>query len=225
MATIQSIAEYHEQEAATHMRIAEHHAAMAKDLRAKAAAAAAAEAEAQFAAALAQALPAPPPAQELPVFCTADEVGLRTKQVKIEDFKDFVAFSYQLKADLSKPFTEMGMADFKKFICEHKRADTGEQFKIGAATQIYNSMKLLTSRKGDLIIMAVAGSQGGGLELRRISGDYRYTEGILTKDGRRNYMHQFPTETVRKLSPDESKLVALDRKNPYALVWKSQIVV
>jgi hypothetical protein len=165
------------------------------------------------------------PTQLIPVFCTADEVGLRTKQVKIEDFKDFVAFSYQIKADLSKPYAEKSMADFKKFICEQKRADTGEQLKIGAATQIYNSMHVLTSRKGDLIIMAVAGSQGGGLELRRITGDYRYTEGILTKDGRRNYMHQFPTETVRKLSPDESKLVALDRKNPYALVWKSQIAV
>jgi len=214
-----SIIEYHEQEAATHMRIAQHHAAMAKDLRTKA--------EAQFAAALAQALPAPSAAQELPVFCTADEEGLRKKRVKIDDFKDFVAFSYALKADLGKAYAEMDEKAFKGYLQTLARPD-GKLITQKEAATIYGCMKMLGSRKGQLIVVAVAGSKGGGLEIRRVTGDYHYNvEGIKdsTPEARCNYFHQYATELVRKLTPEESRQVADARKNRYALVWKTELVV
>lgn len=222
-----TVIDYHEQQAAAHLRIAQHHAATAKDLRAKAA-------EAQFSAALAQeiaAVPAPMPApaltQEIPVFCTADEEGLRKKRLKIEDFKDFVAFSYALKTDLSKPFAEMDEKPFKAYLQTLARADGALITQKEAAT-IYGCMKMLSSRKGQLIVVAVAGSKGGGLEIRRVTGDYHYNvEGIkdATPEARCNYFHQYETELVRKLTTEESAQVAAARKNRYALVWKTELVV
>jgi hypothetical protein len=86
-------------------------------------------------------------------------------------------------------------------------------------------MTVLTEAVGKLIIVAVAKTQGGGLELRRVTGGYRFTNGIAATTGERRFFHQFPTETVRKLTHDESDLVASRRTNCYALTWTADIMV
>jgi len=166
-----------------------------------------------------------PPSTKIsyPVFCTADEYNLRKKNLKISDFDKCVAFSYQIKMDLGIPFSRMSCDQFKALICTTPRTDNGEILKMPTATKIYNAMKMLTENVGKTIIVAVAGSKGGGLELRRITGGYQYTEGILGNDGGTGYFHQFPTELVRKLTPQESKEVADNRKNVYAIVWETSL--
>ena len=155
----------------------------------------------------------------LPVFCTADEVGLRKKHVKIADFDNMIAFSYQVKQDLGEAFSTMTEAQFKAYLCTKTRNDTGGEIKTGAATQMATFMKTANANIGKMIVVAVAGSKGGGLEIRRITGGYRYSEDFKLADGRLCYFHQYPTEVVRKLTPEESKKVADARKNPYALNW------
>lgn len=160
----------------------------------------------------------------LPVFCTADEVSLRKKHVKLSDFNDKIAFSYQVKKDLSEP-SMLPDAEFKAYLCSQTRADTGDEIKSGAASQMATFMKTANANIGKNIVVAVAGSKGGGLEIRRITGGYRYSEDFKLADGRLCYFHQYPTELVRKLTPEESKKVADARKNPYALNWSISLTL
>jgi hypothetical protein len=176
-----------------------------------------AEAEASL---LRTALAPPAPVKvTLPVFCTADEVGLRKKHMKISDFDHMIAFSYQVKKNLGEPFAVMSEPEFKKHLCSLTREDNGGEIKIGAATQMTTFMKTANAHIDKLIVVAVAGSKGGGLEIRRITGGYRYSEDFKLSDGRLCYFHQYPTEVVRKLTDEESKEVAAARKNCYALNW------
>lgn len=161
----------------------------------------------------------------LPVFCTGDEVGLRKKQIKISDFNHFAAFSYQLKKDIGEAFSTMSEADFKAYLRTIPCSDDGGLIGPVQANQIYTSMKMFSDNLGKLIVVAVAGSKGGGLEIRRITGGYRYSEELKQADGRAGYFHQYPTEVVRKLTPEESKKVADARKNCYALNWSISLAV
>ena len=167
----------------------------------------------------------PSPKVTLPVFCTGDEVGLRKGHIRKEDFKDIVAFSYQLKKDLSVPFNTLSHAAFVSYVCSIPCADTGDFLTPTTARKIHKIMTQLTSLIGKMFVVAVAGSQGGGLEIRRITGPYRYTESFFRKNGQNAYFHQFPTELVRKLSQEESKEVALRRTNCYAMLWDISISI
>ena len=167
----------------------------------------------------------PSPKVTLPVFCTGDEVGLRKGHIRKEDFKDIVAFSYQLKKDLSVPFNTLSHAAFVSYVCSIPCADTGDFLTPTTARKIHKIMTQLTSLIGKMFVVAVAGSQGGGLEIRRITGPYRYSESVFRINSSSTYFHQFPTELVRKLSQEESKEVALRRTNCYAMLWDISISI
>jgi len=162
----------------------------------------------------------------LTVFITADEVGLRKGHITIDDFKDMVAFSYQLKQDLSVPFNTLSQDEFIRHICRQTRADTGDGFTPSTARNIHNIMTRMNSLIGKMFVVAVAGSKGGGLEIRRVTGPYRYSESFVRREGAGGaYYHQFPTERVRKLTPEESREVAQRRPNCYSMLWDISIAI
>ena len=169
--------------------------------------------------------PAPAPAT-LPVFSLLDADGLKSKTVRIEDSKDFVAFSYMIHQDIGHAFNNMTEKVFKEHLCTIERIDTGALINKTQAATIYSTMKMLAANKGMPIVVAVAKPHGGGLEIRRITGDYTYSPtGIVTRGGGNAYFHQYSTEFVRKLTVEESKAVSAARKNPYALHWTCPIVL
>lgn len=161
----------------------------------------------------------------LPVFCTADEKSLRQKQIKISDFDHFAAFSYELKKDIGEAFSTMSEAEFKVYLRTIPRCDQGGIIGRDQPKIIYTTMKMFSDNLGKLIVVAVAGSKGGGLEIRRIIGPYRYTEDFKHADGRAGYFHQYPTEVVRRLTPEESKKVADARPNCYSLNWSISLTL
>lgn len=161
----------------------------------------------------------------LPVFCTADEAGLRKKQIKISDFDHFAAFSYQLKKDIGPAFSTMPEAEFKDYLRSIPLSDQGGFIGRDQPKIIYTTMKMFSDNLGKLIVVAVAKSKGGGLEIRRITGGYRYSEEFTQADGRAGYFHQYPTEVVRKLTPEESTKVADARPNCYSLNWSISLTL
>jgi len=169
--------------------------------------------------------PTAPVLTPLPVFCTADMESLRDKEITIDQFKDFVAFSYGIRRDIGPAFQTMTEEQFKTHLCSIPHCDRGTFMTKNQAKTVHTSMTLLTQAIGKLIIVAVAKTQGGGLELRRVTGGYRFTNGVSTRTGERRFFHQFPTETVRKLTPDESDHVASRRTNCYALTWTADLIV
>jgi len=161
----------------------------------------------------------------LPVFCTADMKSLRDKKLKINQYNNFVAFNYGIRCNIEEAFQTMPEKQFKAHLYTIPRCDDGKFIVEYQARQIYNSMTLLTESLGKLIIVAVAKSQGGGLELRRVTGGYRFTDGVTSSTGEQCYFHQFATETIRKLTKDESNLVASCRPMPFALTWTADLMV
>jgi len=159
----------------------------------------------------------------LPVFCTASEKDLRTGRITISDFNDFVAFSYQIKVDLWDAFQTKSEDEFKQYLTRMRRNDNKKQISKEVARKIFTTMTVLTDNLGKEIVVAVAGSKGGGLEIRRVTGLYRYSENFRLADGSLCYFHQFPTEFIRALTPDESNAVAEARPNCYALNWSIPI--
>lgn len=155
----------------------------------------------------------------LPVFCTASAEDLRTGRLTISDFDNFVAFSYQIKSSLWHNFQTMDEKEFKKYLNSLHRHDNGKKITVGS--KIMNAMKILTANLGKHIVVAVAASQGGGLQICRVTGLYRYSEDFHLADGSTCYFHQFPTEFVRNLTLEESKSVAEARTDRYALNWNS----
>jgi len=169
--------------------------------------------------------PTAPVLRTLPVFCTVDMESLRDKILSINQFKDFVAFSYGIRRDIGPAFQTMSEEQFKTYLCSIPHCDRGTFLSKIQAKTVHTSMTLLTQALGKLIIVAVAKTQGGGLELRRITGGYRFTDGVTATTGERRFFHQFPTQTVRKLTQAESDLVASRRTSCYALTWTADIVV
>jgi len=161
----------------------------------------------------------------LPVFCTADMKGLKNGQIKIPDFDHFTAFNYQLKKEIGQAFFTMSKANFIAYLRTIPLCDDGGFLGRDQPKIIYEAMKMHVENIGKLIVVAVAGSQGGGLEIRRITGGYRYSENFKHADGRLGYFHQFPTELIRKLTPEESTKVAKARKNRFALIWSVSLTV
>jgi hypothetical protein len=161
----------------------------------------------------------------LTVFVTADEKGLRKRHIHIDDFKDMVAFSYQLKQDLSVPFNTLSQDEFIRYICQQTQFESGDGFDPKTARNIHNIMTRMNSLIGKMFVVAVAGSKGGGLEIRRVTGPYRYSENFKRRNGCDAYFHQFPTERVRKLTPEESREVAQRRPNCYSMLWDISIAI
>lgn len=161
----------------------------------------------------------------LHVFCTVDMESLRDKILTIQQFCHFVAFSYGIRRDIGSAFQTMSEEQFKAYLCTIPHCNRGTFITKNQAKTIHNSMTLLTESLGKLIIVAVAKTQGGGLELRRITGGYRFTHGVTKSTGEQGYFHQFPTETVRKLTKAESEYVASRRTNCYALTWTADLMV
>ena len=93
-------------------------------------------------------------------------------------------------------------------------------------------MKTAANNIGKEIVVAVgsvagkkAGYASGGLEIRKITGPYHYTESFRYASGDPGYMHQIPTEFVRRLSDDESRAVTAARKQRYALNWNISLAL
>jgi hypothetical protein len=167
--------------------------------------------------------PTAAPKTTLPVFCTADSKNL--KEGEMTPPEDFVAFSYKLMKDLGPAFTSMSEKEFKAWVKTQPTA-LGEVLDGQSISKIYTSMRMLTDNIGKQIVVAVCKSQGGGLEIREITGPYRYSQDFLYKNsGTPGYMHQFPTKLIRKLTPQESAEVSSARKARYALVWSVDLLV
>lgn len=182
-------------------------------------------------AALAAAAPAPAAAPEpvkttLPVFCTADATNLANGNINVSDFDNMIAFSYALKKDLSEAFETMSAKDFKEYLKTLHRCDGG-LINGHEAGKIYKYMKWGTENIGKQIVVAVPKPWGGGLQIREITGPYRYSECVPTTNGGSGYYHQFPTKFVRNLEGHESNEVVEARKvqSPQGLNWYAALVV
>jgi hypothetical protein len=178
------------------------------------------------------AAPAPAAAPEpvkttLPVFCTADGANLANGNIEVSDFDNMIAFSYALKKDLSEAFETMSAKDFKEYLKTLHRCDTGELINGHEAGKICKYMKWGTENIGKQIVVAVPKPWGGGLQIREITGPYRYSECVSTTNGGSGYFHQFPTELVRNLKGHESNEVVEARKvqSPQGLNWYAALVV
>jgi hypothetical protein len=147
-----------------------------------------------------------------PVFCTAGEEVIRLRFANISDFNNFVAFHYRMKQDIGNTFYTMSKENYINYLCTIPLEDGKTPFvSPKQAKHIYNSMKSLTDSIGKEIIVAVAKSQGGGLEIRRVTGPYRFNIQGIKGDGG-GYWHQFPTQLVRKLTQEESDAVSFARR-------------
>jgi tetrahydromethanopterin S-methyltransferase subunit B len=169
--------------------------------------------------------PTAPVLTALPVFCTVDMESLRDKILTIDQFNHFIAFSYGIRRDIGQAFQTMSEEQFKAHLRTIPHCDRGTFLTKNQAKTVHTSMTVLTQAVGKLIVVAVAKTQGGGLELRRITGGYRFTNGVTATTGEQRFFHQFPTQTVRKLTPDESDYVASRRTNCYALTWTAELMV
>ena len=185
---------------------------------------------------------AEPVMSTLPVFCTGDSNNLKHKQMKISDFKDIIAFSYELMEDLNPHFITKSKEQFIDYLTTRTRRGSAHQgmpeklITKHDANKIYTFMKTASDNIGKEIVVAVgciegkkAGYAAGGLEIRKITGSYRYTESFRYASGDIGYMHQFPTEFVRRLSNDESKAVTSARPTggcgPFALNWNIRLTL
>ena len=164
------------------------------------------------------------PATSMGVFCNCSSEELSSGQLTKEQFADFIAFHYGLCEDLT-PYLGLDKEAFVAALRAFKNSE-GEDFfdaRATAPTIIYKALQFGAEHLGREFIVAVAGSQGGGLEIRRITGPYRFTEGVRCANGSYKYRHQFPTEKVRDLTPEESARVSEARKNKLALQWTCEL--
>jgi hypothetical protein len=154
------------------------------------------------------------------VFCNGSAEELSRGQLTKDQFASFIAFNYGVNMDLT-PLLGYEKEDFVAALHRIRTREGGLLFdaKATAPTIIYKALKFGAEHLRREFIVAVAGSQGGGLEIRRITGPYRFTEGVRCANGSIKYWHQFPTELVRVLTAEESLRVAEARKNKLALQW------
>ena len=192
--------------------------------------ASAAEATAAAAAIRASLAPAPAPKPvktTLPVFCTGDRGNLGNGNMQPSNFNDMIAFSYSLNKDLTVPFTTIAKDEFKNYLTTLRRSDDGTHINSHVAGRISTFMSTATENIGKQIVVALDKPYGGGLEIREITGPYRYNETFRYKDGGLGYFHQFPTKLIRKLTPKESNEVVEARKKqaPRGLNWSVDLIV
>jgi hypothetical protein len=154
------------------------------------------------------------------VFCNGSAEELSSGQMTKDQFATFIAFNYGVHIDLT-PLLGFEKEAFVAAVHSIRTREGGLLFdaKATAPTIIYKALKFGAEHLGREFIVAVAGSQGGGLEIRRITGPYRFTEGVRCANGSFKYRHQFPTALVRVLTAEESARVAEARKNKLALQW------
>jgi hypothetical protein len=157
-----------------------------------------------------------------PVFCTAGSHALKKGIMKVEDFAEFIGLNYGVDQELGTAFNTKTEKEFKAWLKTQHRDDNDEKITGNTASKIYRALKMPTDNIGKKIVVAVAGSCGGGLEIREVTGPYRFASvGVRYAPDGVGYKHQFPTKFVRKLTAEESKAVNDARlaKNCYALTW------
>ena len=185
------------------------------------------EEEAEIVASVTPALAEPVPS-DLAVFSTVATGSVKKGRVKITDFKDFVACGYHLAVDCDEPFRTMSEEDFKDLIKAVEKNDGSGPVGGSAAKKVYTFMKSGTENIGKTIIVAYDKGLGGGGEVRRITGPYRYSPTFdLHGDTIACYFHRFPTEFIRNLTPDEFTQVASARQQqgPRAINWTARLLL
>jgi len=165
----------------------------------------------------------------LPVFSTVARHDIEAGRITVSDFKEFVACSYQLSEDLSRPFSEKNEKKFKDHVKAMHRADLGGAVGGGVAKKVYDFMKTGTDNIGKKIVVAYDKGCGGGGEIREITGPYRFRPIAARTSDRPSgfYCHQFPTKLIRPLTAEESKEIVEARKQqgPRDLNWNTEIAI
>ena len=188
------------------------------------------EEEAEIVASVTHALAEPAPS-DLAVFSAVATHDIDRGHVKIADFKDFVACGYFLAVDCEEPFRTMSEKDFKDIMgAVEKNPQAGGSGRVGraAAKKVHTFMKSGTENIGKTIIVAYNKGIGGGGEVRRITGPYRYSPPLGVQEGTiACYFHRFPTEFIRNLTPDEFDQVASARQQqgPRAINWTARLLL
>lgn len=161
-----------------------------------------------------------PQRSEMAVFATVAHHDIKKGRVTVADFKDLIACSYQLAVDCAEPFRTKSEEEFKEQMKAVKKIDDNGLVGGSAAKKVHSFMKSGTENIGKMIIVAYDKGIGGGGEIRRITGPYRYSPMPAMTEDRPSgfYFHQFPTEFLRKLTPQEFNKVAASRP-PFAINW------
>jgi hypothetical protein len=168
---------------------------------------------------------AEPVPSDLAVFSTVARGSITSGRVKIADFKDFVACGYFLSVDCEEPFRTMSEEDFKDKIKTVEKNDGSGPVGGAAAKKVHTFMKSGAENIGKIIIVAYDKGIGGGGEVRRITGPYRYSPmNTFQHDTIACYFHRFPTAFIRNLTPDEFSKVASTRP-PRAINWTTRLLL
>jgi hypothetical protein len=167
-----------------------------------------------------------PVLSEVTVFNTIASHDIKEGRISVQDFKDFVACSYQLAVDCAEPYRTKTEDEFKDQMKAVKKIDMDEVVGPHAAKKVHTFMKSGTENIGKAIVVAYDKGIGGGGEVRKITGSYRFSPMPAMTEDRPSgfYFHQFPTEFIRKLTPEEFNEVAASRP-AYAINWTMRIAL
>jgi hypothetical protein len=171
--------------------------------------------------------PMPQPVQsDVAVFATVAPHDIKKGRVSVEDFKDIVACGYYLAVDCAEPFRTKSEKEFKEQIKAVQKIDGSGLVGGSAAKKVHSFMKSGTENIGKVIVVAYDKGIGGGGEVRKITGPYRFSPMTAMTEDRPSglYFHQFPTEFIRKLTPEEFSEVAASRP-AYAINWTTRLVL
>jgi hypothetical protein len=163
---------------------------------------------------------------DVAVFATVASHDIKKGRVSVEDFKDFVACGYYLAVDCAEPFRTKSEKEFKEQIKAVQKIDGSGLVGPHAAKKVHSFIKSGTENIGKVIVVAYDKGIGGGGEVRKITGPYRFSPMAAMTEDRPSglYFHQFPTEFIRKLTPEEFNEVATSRPS-YAINWTTRLVL
>lgn len=169
---------------------------------------------------------AEPVPSEVTVFATVAPHDIKQGRVTVQDFNDKVACGYFLAVNCAESFRTKSEEDFKKEMKAVKKIDGSGLVGGTSAKKVHTFMKSGTENIGKLIVVAYDKGIGGGGEIRKITGPYRYSPMPAMREDRPSgfYFHQFPTEFIRKLTPEEFNEVATSRP-AYAINWTTRLVL
>jgi len=168
---------------------------------------------------------AEPVPSDVAVFSTVAIGSVKKGHVTIADSKDFVACGYYLAVDCAEPFSTKSEKEFKEQIKAVQKIDGSGLVGGSAAKKVHTFMKSGTENIGKIIIVAYDKGIGGGGEVRKITGPYYFSPmNTLQEDTIACYFHRFPTEFIRKLTPDEFNQIASVRP-ARAINWTTRLVL
>jgi hypothetical protein len=174
-----------------------------------------------------------PQRSEMAVFATVAHHDIKKGRVTVADFKDLIACSYQLAVDCAEPFRTKSEKKFKEQIKAVQKIDGSGLVGGSAAKKVHSFMKSGTENIGKVIVVAYDKGIGGGGEVRRITGPYRYSpmntfQQAAARASQHDtiacYFHRFPTAFIRNLTPDEFNKVASTRP-PRAINWTTRLLL